>query len=138
MEPDAYVPPAPARLRTDVFLTFAGKTTVLALGFAIVAVVARELGTAETGSFLVAYSLTLLLSQVGGLGLTTANPYFAAREPSRIAQIVMNSLWLAAVLGTALALAGASIKVLFPGALEAIQAPAETAYPDRRDGKSVR
>ena len=44
MEPDAYVPPAPARLRTDVFLTFAGKTTVLALGFAIVAVVARELG----------------------------------------------------------------------------------------------
>ena len=120
MEPDAYVPPAPARLRTDVFLTFAGKTTVLALGFAIVAVVARELGTAETGSFLVAYSLTLLLSQVGGLGLTTANPYFAAREPNRIAQIVMNSLWLAAVLGTALALAGASIKVLFPGALEGL------------------
>ena len=120
MEPDAYVPPAPARLRTDVFLTFGGKTTVLALGFAIVAVVARELGTAETGSFLVAYSLTLLLSQVGGLGLTTANPYFAAREPSRISQIVSNSLWLAAVLGTALALAGASIKVLFPGALEGL------------------
>ena len=120
MEPDAYVPPAPARLRTDVFLTFGGKTTVLALGFAIVAVVARELGTAETGSFLVAYSLTLLLSQVGGLGLTTANPYFAAREPSRIAQIVMNSLWLAAALGTALALAGASIKVVFPGALEGL------------------
>ena len=32
---------------------------------------------------LVAYSLTLLLVQVGGLGLTSANPYFAAREPSR-------------------------------------------------------
>ena len=120
MEPEAYVPPAPARLRTDVFLTFGGKATVLALGFAIVAVVARELGTAETGSFLVAYSLTLLLSQVGGLGLTTANPYFVAREPSRVSQIVANSLWLAAALGTALALAGASIKVLFPGALEGL------------------
>ena len=120
VEPEAYVPPAPARLRTDVFLTFGGKATVLALGFAIVAVVARELGTAETGSFLVAYSLTLLLSQVGGLGLTTANPYFVAREPSRIAQIVSNSIWLAAALGTALALAGASIKVLFPGALEGL------------------
>jgi O-antigen/teichoic acid export membrane protein len=120
VEPEAYVPPPPARLRTDVFVTFAGKVTVLALGFAIVAVVARELGTAETGSFLVAYSLTLLLSQVGGLGLTTANPYFAAREPSRISQIVANSLWLAAALGTALALAGASIKLLFPGALEGL------------------
>src|SRR4029079_9857441 len=78
VEPEAYVPPPPARLRTDVFLTFGGQATVLALGLAIVAVVARELGTAETGSFLVAYSLTLLLSQVGGLGLTTANPYSVA------------------------------------------------------------
>ena len=120
MEPEVYVPPAPARLRTDVFLTFFGKVTVLGLGFAIVAVVARELGTAETGSFLVAYSLTLLLSQVGGLGLTTANPYFAAREPGRIPQIVANSLLLAAGLGTVLALAGASIKVVFPGALEGL------------------
>ena len=81
---------------------------------------ARELGTSDTGSFLVAYSLTLLLSQVGGLGLTTANPYFAAREPGRIPQIVANSLWLAAGLGTVLALAGASIKVVFPGALEGL------------------
>ena len=120
VEPEAYVPPAPARLRTDVFLTFGGKVIVLGLGFALVAVVARELGTSDTGSFLVAYSLTILLSQIGGLGLTTANPYFAAREPSRIPQIVANSLWLAAGLGTVLALAGASIKVIFPGALEGL------------------
>jgi O-antigen/teichoic acid export membrane protein len=120
VEPEAYVPPPPARLRTDVFLTLAGKVTVLALGFATVAVVARELGTASTGSFLVAYSLTLLLTQVGGLGLTTANPYFAAREPGRIAQIVSNSLWLAFGLGALLALAGAMIKVVFPGALEGL------------------
>ena len=120
VEPEAYVPPAPARLRTDVFLTFFGKAIVLGLGFALVAVVARELGTSDTGSFLVAYSLTILLSQIGGLGLTTANPYFAAREPSRVPQIVANSLWLAAGLGTVLALAGASIKVIFPGALEGL------------------
>jgi len=120
VEPEAYVPPPPARLRTDVFVTFAGKVTVLALGFATVAVVARHLGTAATGSFLVAYSLTLLLAQIGGLGLTTANPYFAAREPSRIAQIVVNSLWLAVGLGAVLALAGASIKLVFPAALEGL------------------
>jgi O-antigen/teichoic acid export membrane protein len=120
VEPEPYVPPAPARLRTDVFLTFAGKATVLALGFATIAVVARNLGTAGTGTFLVAYSLTLLLAQVGGLGLTTANPYFAAREPSRITQIVSNSLWLAAGLGAILALVGATIKLVFPGALEGL------------------
>ena len=120
VEPEAYVPPPPARLRTDVFLTLAGKITVLGLGFATVAVVARELGTASTGSFLVAYSLTLLLTQVGSLGLTTANPYFAAREPGRVAQIVSNSLWLAFGLGALLALAGALIKVVFPGALEGL------------------
>jgi O-antigen/teichoic acid export membrane protein len=120
VEPEALVSPEPARLRTDVFLTFGGKVTVLALGFATVAIVARELGTAGTGSFLVAYSLTLLLAQVGALGLTTANPYFAAREPSRIGQIVTNSLWLAAGLGAALAVIGAGIKVVFPGVLEGL------------------
>jgi O-antigen/teichoic acid export membrane protein len=120
VEPEPYVPPPPARLRTDVFLTFAGKATVLALGFVTIAVVARHLGTAGTGTFLVAYSLTLLLAQVGGLGLTTANPYFAAREPSRITQIVRNSLWLALGLGTILALVGATIKVLLPGLLEGL------------------
>ena len=120
VEPEIQVSLPRARLRTDVFLTLAGKVTVLGLGFATVVVVARELGTATTGAFLVAYSLTLLLTQVGGLGLTTANPYFAAREPSRIAQIVSNSLWLAFGLGTVLALAGAAIKVVFPNALEGL------------------
>jgi len=120
VEPEAQRPPPPARLRTDVFLTLGGKITVLGLGFATVAVVARELGTAATGAFLVAYSLTLLLTQLGGLGLLTANPYFAAREPSRIAQIIVNSLWLAFVLGAVLALAGAAIKVVFPNLLEGL------------------
>lgn len=101
-------------------MTFGGKVTVLTFGFATVAVIARELGTAGTGTFLVAYSLTLLLAQVGSLGLTSANPYFAAREPRRIAQIVANTLWLAAGLGAVLTLVGASIKMIFPGALEGL------------------
>lgn len=120
LEPEPFLQPPPARLRTDVFLTFAGKVITLGFGFATVAVIARELGTAGTGTFLVAYSLTLLLAQVGGLGLTSANPYFAARQPSRIAQIVSNSLWLAAGLGAILVAAGASIKLIAPGALEGL------------------
>ena len=120
MDVEPYFPPAPARLRTDVFVTFGGKIATLALGFVTVAVIARELGAAGQGTFMVAYSLTLLLAQVGGLGLTSANPYFAARDPSRIAQIVGNSLWLAAGLGVLLVGVGAAIKLLSPGALEGL------------------
>ena len=120
VEPEPYVEPAPARLRTDVFLTFGGKLTTLAVGFVTVAVIARELGPGGTGTFLVAYSLSLLLLQVGALGLTSANPYFAAREPSRVAQIVVNSLWLAAGLGILLVAAGSALKLVAPGALQGL------------------
>ena len=64
--------------------------------------VARQLGPSAQGIFAVAYSLSLMLIQFGGLGLTTANPYFAAREPATIPRIVANALWLALVLGVGL------------------------------------
>ena len=64
--------PQQARLRTDVFLTFAGKGATLFLGLATAVVVARRLGPSGQGTFAVAYSLTLLLVQLGSLGLTTA------------------------------------------------------------------
>jgi O-antigen/teichoic acid export membrane protein len=120
VELEPYLSPAPARLRTDVFLTFGGKVATLAVGFATVAVIARQLGAAGTGTFMVAYSLTLLLAQVGGLGLTSANPYFAAREPTRVSQIVANSIWLAAGLGILLVALGAAIKLIAPGALQGL------------------
>ena len=74
--------PEPARLRTDVFLTFVGKGITLLLTVATVSVVARALGPSGQGLFAVAFTLSLLLVQFGGLGLTTANPYFAARDPA--------------------------------------------------------
>ena len=114
---EPYLPPAPARLRTDVFVTFGGKVVTLALGLATAAVIARQLGTTGQGTFAVAYSLTLLLAQVGSLGLTSANPYFAAREPGRVSQIVANSVWLAGGLGVVLVGVGAAIKLVAPGAL---------------------
>ena len=71
----------PARLRTDVFLTLGGKGLSLLFGLAIVVLIARELGPTRQGLFAVAFSLSLVLIHLGGLGLTSANPYFAAREP---------------------------------------------------------
>jgi O-antigen/teichoic acid export membrane protein len=113
-------PPQQARLRTDVFVTFAGKGATLLLGLATAILIARQLGPSGQGTFAVAYSLALMLVQVGGLGLTTANPYFAARSPGELPRIVGNALWFAGVLGVALAGLGAAIKLLAPGVLEGL------------------
>src|SRR5918992_2415097 len=94
MEEATAAPGAQPRLRTDVLWTFGGKAATLLFGLLIVVAVARELGPSGQGLFAVAYSLTLLLAQLGGLGLTSANPFFTAREPVRRAQIVAKSLWL--------------------------------------------
>jgi O-antigen/teichoic acid export membrane protein len=119
---EATVVPARAepRLRTDVFLTFGGKALTLLFGLLIVVAVARELGPSGQGLFAVAYSLTLMLAQLGGVGLTTANPYFAAREPHHSRSIVSNSLWLAAGLGVVLIAAGLALRAIAPDALQGL------------------
>lgn len=109
--------PQQTRLRTDVFLTFAGKGSTLLLGLATAAIVARRLGLSGQGTFAVAYSLTLMLVQVGAVGLTTANPYFAARSPSQIPRIIGNALWLSALLGLVLGAVGVAIKLVAPGVI---------------------
>lgn len=122
-EASAVVPaqvPEPARLRTDVFLTFVGKGITLLLTVATVSVVARALGPSGQGLFAVAFTLSLLLVQFGGLGLTTANPYFAARDPAARPRIVGNAIWFAAVLGLALVVVGALIKVVAPDTVEGL------------------
>jgi O-antigen/teichoic acid export membrane protein len=120
-EPRLIPPPAQqARLRTDVFLTFGGKAATLLLGLATAVVVARELGPSGQGVFAVAYSLTLLLVHVGGLGLTTANPYFAAQDRSLRPNLVSNSFWLAWLLGLLLIGLGCFLKLIAPGALEGL------------------
>jgi O-antigen/teichoic acid export membrane protein len=108
------------RLRTDVFLTFGGKATTLLLGLLIVVAVARQLGPSGQGLFAVAYSLTILLAHLGGLGLTSANPYFTAREPASRSRIVSNSLWVAASLGSLLVVVGLALRAVAPDALQGL------------------
>ncbi len=92
----------------------------LILGLLTAVVIARQLGPSGQGTFAVAYSLTLLLAQVGSLGIASANPYFAARERQLLPRIVGNSLWLAGGLGVALVAVGAAIKIVAPGMLEGL------------------
>jgi O-antigen/teichoic acid export membrane protein len=111
---------APARLRTDVFITFGGKAASLVFGLLIVVLLARELGPSRQGLFAVAFSLTLILIHLGGLGVSTANPYFAAREPQQQQHIAVNSLWLAAGLGLVLAAIGFGLKLIVPAVVQGL------------------
>jgi O-antigen/teichoic acid export membrane protein len=120
MEEATAAPGAQPRLRTDVLWTFGGKAATLLFGLLIVVAVARELGPSGQGLFAVAYSLTLMLAQLGGLGLTTANPYFTAREPAQRASIVTNSLWLSAGLGVALVGVGLALNAFAPDVLQGL------------------
>jgi O-antigen/teichoic acid export membrane protein len=113
-------PPQQVRLRTDVFLTFAGKGATLVLGVVTAAVIARRLGPSGQGIFAVAYILTLMLVQMGGLGLSTANSYFAARSPAQLPKIIANAFWLAAFLGLALGGVGVLIKLAAPDVIEGL------------------
>src|ERR687888_283296 len=110
------------RLRTDVFLTFGGRVAVLLLTAASTVVISRALGPTGRGAVAVAYSLTILLVQIGTLGLVTANPYFVGRDPSTRSTVVTNSLWLAAILGVLLVGMGALIKVIAPGFVHGVSA----------------
>jgi O-antigen/teichoic acid export membrane protein len=109
--------PAPERgLRSDVLLMLGAKLGVLVCGAATTVIVARSLGPAGRGSLASIYALMTLMVQLGTFGIASANPYFAAREPHLRARIAGNSLWLAGVLGPAMAAIGVAVKIVAPGA----------------------
>jgi O-antigen/teichoic acid export membrane protein len=107
-------------LAPDVFLMLGTKITLLVLQTLITIIVARELGTSGRGAVAVAFSFTTLLINFGTLGLQTANPFFAARDPTRIGRIVANSLWLSLAIGSVLILIGIVIKFAFPALLQGL------------------
>jgi O-antigen/teichoic acid export membrane protein len=104
-------------LRDDVVLTLVAKLSVLALGAATTVILARALGPSGRGALAATVALMTLLVQLGTLGIASANPYFAAREPAARARIAGNSLWLAAIVGSLMATAGVALKAFVPGSL---------------------
>jgi O-antigen/teichoic acid export membrane protein len=114
-------PATPVRtFGVDVVLTTAGKVIFVVCGALITLIVARHLGPDGQGSFAVAYSLTLLLVQVGSLGLPIANPYFAARDPAAQRAIVMHSLWIAGVVAAGLIAVVFGLKWVAPDTLRGL------------------
>jgi stage V sporulation protein B len=107
-------------LAPDVLLTLANKVGVLLLNVAGTVVVTRTLGPSGRGAIAIAISFALLLIQFGTFGLQSANPFFVARDPRNLSRAVVNSVWLALMLGLLLAGAGAMVKVAFPATLRGL------------------
>jgi O-antigen/teichoic acid export membrane protein len=114
-------PAAPKRtFGFDVALSTSGRVLFVLCGALMTVLIARYLGPEGQGRFAVAYSLTLLLVQIGTLGLSVSNPYFAARHPERQRAIVLHSLWIAAAAAICLAAAAAAVRILAPGTLRGL------------------
>jgi O-antigen/teichoic acid export membrane protein len=105
------------RLRTDVALMSLSRAAILVFGLAQSVIVARALGPSGRGTVAVAVSLMNLLTQMGSLGLGTANTYFSARDRSALRAIATNSVWAGALLGMMLAVTSVVIKLLAPSVI---------------------
>jgi O-antigen/teichoic acid export membrane protein len=114
-------PEAPTRtFGVDVVLTTGGKVIFVLCGALMTVIIARQLGPGGQGTFAVAYSLTLLLVQLGSIGLPIANPYFVARDPAARRAIVIHSLWIAVVVALGLAVAVVAVKAIEPDVLRGL------------------
>ena len=120
---DAPSPPPERGLTSDALLMLGAKLSVLVLGAAATVIVARSLGPSGRGTLASAYALMMLLAQLGTFGVASANPYYAARDPNARAGIAGNSMWLGAIFGSTMLVAGVGLKLVAPGALADIGWP---------------
>lgn len=107
-------------LRGDVLITLGGKAAFLLCVGLLTVIVARELGPSGQGVFATAFSLSLILVQLGSLGLPVSNPYFAARDERAQREIVLHSLRLAVVVAAVLCAGAVAVRWAAPAALPGI------------------
>ncbi len=110
-------------LRADTLLMLGNRLGAVVLTLVNSVVIARKLGPEGRGIVAVALSFVLILVQLGNLGIGTANPYFAARDPASVPRIVTNSLWLAGGLGTILIGVGVALKAWLPSTVHGVDWP---------------
>ncbi len=104
-------------LGMDSLLTAVSKVLVGLMNFGAAVVVAREFGPTGRGAVAVGLTLVLILMQVGNIGLTAANSYFAARHPSQVRSLVANTVIWSAVAGGLLGSCLLLFRALIPQAI---------------------
>lgn len=115
-------PPEPAQSRqrrfaSDVALTTGSKLAFAVFGALLTVLVARELGPAGLGSFATLLTLTLLLVQVGNVGLHIGLTEASAQRPADRPRLAASAVAAGFAAGLALALATLAVDALAPGLL---------------------
>ena len=113
---------SPRSLRGDVLLTLPTQVVLLVIAIAMSIVLARSLGPTGRGAVAVAFSLALVLVQVGTFGVATANPYYIGQAPQTRDRLVANSVLIAIVAGVGMAAVGVLVRLVAPGALQGVGA----------------
>ncbi len=90
-----------ARLRDDVVITLLGRLTAVACAFVLQIALSHLLGpgAGAYGDFTTALSISLILLQIGSLGVPVSNAYLVARKPSLAGALAGTSLLIAVVVG---------------------------------------
>jgi O-antigen/teichoic acid export membrane protein len=93
-----------AILIQDMSTTLATRVAVLLLGFATNVFVARTLGSAGMGEYVLIMTTLGFMVLVGSVGLDSSNVYLAGQQKYSAEELAFNSLWVAFISGFALAI----------------------------------
>ena len=106
---------APRRFRTELVATMSTRGAVLLAGLVTSVVVARHLGPAGRGAFVVATTAAALLVQFGNLGLHASNTYVLGRDPARVGELLWNSLGVTLAMSAVAAALLVAQRAVWPG-----------------------
>lgn len=104
-------------MRSDVALMAFTRGFVVLMSVVQSVLVARALGPDGRGALAAVAGFAGVLVAVGGLGFSSANPYFLINNPAAHRAIVSNSLWIGGAGGVLLACVGLLVYALEPGVL---------------------
>lgn len=104
-------------MRSDVALMAFTRGFVVLMSVVQSVLVARALGPDGRGALAAVAGFAGVLVAVGGLGFSSANPYFLINHPAAHRAIVSNSLWIGGAGGVLLACVGLLVYALEPGVL---------------------
>jgi len=106
-------------VRRDIAITVVARVGRLAAGLITSILTARALGAGGRGEYFLIVTLSTLVVQFGHLGLASSNTYQVAQDQRLLGRLLMNSVWVSALVGGAVsvALVGA-LSVLRPLAVD--------------------
>ena len=104
-------------MRSDVALMAASRGFVVVMSVVQSVLVARALGPEGRGTLAAVAGFAGVLAALGGLGFSSANPYFLLNHPASDRAIVSNSLWIGGLGGLLLAGCGLLVYEVDSGVL---------------------